>query len=121
MPWMIRLLGASQLARAANGLTPRQTKMLEAIIASNDKSIMVEVAKSMLRFDSRARLHEIRQPTLVVAGGRDGAVPLHHAHMLVRGIPAAKLRVIQGAGHELIWTHEAEFVRAVHEFIDESH
>ena len=50
-----------------------------------------------MAFESRSRLHEIRCPTLVMAGSDDNAVPMHHASMLHDGIAGSKLVVIAGA------------------------
>ena len=66
-----------------------------------------------MAFDSRPRLAEIRCPTLVVAGADDDAVPLHHALMLRDGIPGARLAVVDGADHALIWARPEVLVEAV--------
>jgi 3-oxoadipate enol-lactonase len=98
-------------------LTPDQAKLLETMIVSNEKLLMLEAAKAMLSFDSRARLGEIRCPTLILAGACDTAVPLHHARMLAQGITGAKLHVVPNAGHEMIFTRGSEFVGAVEVFL----
>jgi len=120
-PWLIRLLSTGQFARLTarmmGHLTPEQAKLLETMILSNEKPRMVEAAKAMLGFDSRAGLGEIRSSTLVIAGANDTAVPLHHAHMLTRGIAGAKLQIIPNAGHEMIWTHGPELLDAVEGFL----
>jgi pimeloyl-ACP methyl ester carboxylesterase len=51
------------------------------------------------RVDSRPRLGEIRVPTLVVAGREDQIMPLEWLEELARGIPGARLEVIEGSGH----------------------
>jgi pimeloyl-ACP methyl ester carboxylesterase len=122
-PWMVRLLSAHQLARLTmNTLagSPDQAQWLETMMASNEKHRMVEATKAMLRFDSRARLRQIRCPTLVIAGGNDRAVPLHHAQMLAHGISGARLQVVPNAGHFMILTHAPEFVDAIQVFLRES-
>ena len=119
MPWLVRLFSARQLARTAKGLTPGQFEQLETMIASNNKSRMIEAIQNMLRFDSRHRLREIQCPTLIVAGEIDTAVPLHHARMLAQGIPGARLLVMPSAGHEMLWTHGVELVNAVESFLSE--
>jgi 3-oxoadipate enol-lactonase len=117
VPLLLRLLTARQLANLAKGLQPEQLAFLETMIASNHRRRMVEAARAMLRFDSRSRLREIQCPTLVVAGAKDQAVPLHHARMLAEGISGAELRVFPEAGHELIWTHGPEFTNTVKSFV----
>ena len=49
--------------------------------------------------DVRARLAEIKQPTLVVVGEHDEETPLPYSQLLTDGIPNATLRVLPGAGH----------------------
>ena len=49
--------------------------------------------------DTRARLREIRVPTLVVHGDVDPLVPLRAGELLAEGIPGARLAVLPGIGH----------------------
>ena len=53
----------------------------------------------MGRVDSRPHLRDIRCPTLVVAGRDDAIMPLELLEELARGIPKAKLAVIERCGH----------------------
>lgn len=117
LPWLVRLLSARQLAGLMPGLTPAQRQALEAMISSNDKGYMVAATRTMLAFDSRARLGDIGCPTLIVTGEKDQAVPFHHARQLAQGIPGARLHVIPQAGHEMIWTHGPALVEAVEDFL----
>jgi pimeloyl-ACP methyl ester carboxylesterase len=98
-------------------IPPESARWLEEIIASNDTARMVAAVKAMNAFDGRSWLHEIRCPTLVIAGAEDEAVPFAHAQMLAQGIPAAQLRMIDGAGHFLIFTHTAIFIQTVETFL----
>ena len=54
---------------------------------------------------------------LVIAGSEDKAVPIAHARMLAAGIPHAELRVVEGAGHTLIWTHPNALVSLVKPYL----
>ena len=47
------------------------------------------------------RLHEIRQPTVVIHGTHDPVLPFAHGQALARAIPGARLVTLEGAGHEL--------------------
>jgi pimeloyl-ACP methyl ester carboxylesterase len=78
---------------------------------------MIAAVEAMKTFDSRPWLQQIACPTLVIAGADDTAVPLAHAHMLAQGIPGAQLRIVDGAGHTLIWTHTKVFVQIVEAFL----
>ena len=60
---------------------------------------LINVARGMALFDTRERLKEITQPTLVIYGGSDKLVNPERSHDLARGIPGASLRGIPGAGH----------------------
>ncbi len=53
-------------------------------------------------FDARARLSQIRCPTLVVHGTEDAIIPVAAARELARLIDGAKLVEIQDAGHLLL-------------------
>jgi aminoacrylate hydrolase len=63
----------------------------------------VEVTASridaIVRFDRRARLHEIRTPTLVVVASDDMVTPRFYSDELASRIPGAKLVVLDGGGH----------------------
>jgi pimeloyl-ACP methyl ester carboxylesterase len=123
-PWFVRILGMRRLARllfsgvgGGQRLPPEIADWLEGILAANDTARMVAAVEAMKAFDSRPWLNQIACPTLVIAGAEDTAVPLAHAHMLAQGIPSAQLRVIDGAGHTLIWTHTEIFVQVVEAFL----
>jgi pimeloyl-ACP methyl ester carboxylesterase len=47
----------------------------------------------------RVRLREVALPTLVVHGREDGVIPLEMGERLSRGIPGARLVVLDGVGH----------------------
>jgi len=55
--------------------------------------------EALLAFDVRARLGEIRAPTLVIHGSDDRVSPVDNALALVRGIPGARLELLDGVGH----------------------
>jgi pimeloyl-ACP methyl ester carboxylesterase len=84
---------------------------------SDPKSIGLMWREAMA-FDSRSRLHEIRCPTLIIAGSDDNAVPMHHASMLHDGIIGSKLVVMAGADHALMWAYPNEWQAKVSEFLD---
>jgi 3-oxoadipate enol-lactonase len=90
------------------GVTEEQAAWLRGIIGANDRKAMRAASKGLLTFDSRPWLKDISVPTLVIAGADDTAVPAHHFHTLVSGIPGAQGAIVQGAGHTLLWTHTKE-------------
>jgi len=65
------------------------------------------------------RLSEIRQPVLILHGRQDRMVPLARGEELARGLPNARLRILERAGHQF---HSEQFptvLRAVLDFVDE--
>ena len=63
------------------------------------------------------RLGEIKAPTLVIAGRDDFLFPPEHQAELAAGIPNARLRMIERAGHNAHEERPAEVMRAVRDFI----
>jgi len=123
-PWLVRIQGMRGVARllfsgggGGSRLPPGSAWWLEGLLTANDTGRMVAAVEAMKAFDSRPWLQQITCPTLVIAGAEDRAVPLAHAQMLAQGIPGAQLRVVDGAGHTLIWTHTDIFVQAVEAFL----
>lgn len=126
--WLMRLLGTRAVARIAAHpgigggtlLTPERTRWLRNILASNDTVRMVEAMRAMITFDRGRWLGEISCPTLVPRGSEDNAVPMAHSQMLAREIKDAQLRVVEGAGHTLIWTHAEELVEQTEQWCSSS-
>jgi pimeloyl-ACP methyl ester carboxylesterase len=63
------------------------------------------------------RLGEISVPTLVMAGRDDFLFPPEHQVELAAGIPNARLRIIERAGHNAHEERPAEVIEAVRDFI----
>lgn len=51
--------------------------------------------------DRSAQLRQLRTPTLIIHGSLDPLVPVRAAHHLARIIPAARMSIIEGMGHDL--------------------
>jgi len=122
VPAVVRALGPRRFAKlavslGAKELAQERADWLAGLMADQDRRLMVSAWKETMSFDSRTRLAEIACPTLVVAGSKDQAVPMHHAQMLHDGIAGSRLAVVDGAGHTLIWTHQHDFMRLVEEFL----
>lgn len=65
-----------------------------------------------------ARLGEIRQPVLIIHGRQDRMVPVARAEELQRGLPDARLRILQG-GHQVHSEQFATVVPLILDFVDE--
>ncbi len=63
------------------------------------------------------RLGEISVPTLVMAGRDDAVSPPEHQGQLAAGIPRARLRIIERAGHEPYSEQPAEVMAAITDFL----
>jgi 3-oxoadipate enol-lactonase len=96
-------------ATGAKELTGEQVAWMRSILAANRAPAMRGAVRGVMTFDSRPWLKEITAPTLVVGGAHDDAVPRHHFDALVSGIPGATGRLVDRAGHTLVWTHTPEF------------
>jgi pimeloyl-ACP methyl ester carboxylesterase len=64
----------------------------------------------------RARLSQIKQPTLIIAGAQDSQF-LDSAGYLHRNIPNSKLEIISGAGHMVNLETPAKFNRIISVFL----
>jgi poly(3-hydroxyalkanoate) depolymerase len=65
-------------------------------------------------------LHNLSQPTLVLAGDDDRAIPLANARFLARRIPDARLHVVKDGGHLFILDEPESVIDEIHEFLDEA-
>jgi 3-oxoadipate enol-lactonase len=65
------------------------------------------------------RLADIRQPVLIIHGRQDRMVPVSRAEELQRGLPNARLRILEGAGHQVHSEQFATVMRLVLDFVDE--
>ena len=63
------------------------------------------------------RLGGIKVPTLVMAGRNDFLFPPEHQVELAAGIPNARLRIIERAGHNPHSERPAEVMEALRDFI----
>jgi 3-oxoadipate enol-lactonase len=117
---LLRLFSPGTLAKllqpskpGATELTREQTEWLQSILAANRAAAMRGAFRGLVRFDSRPWLNEIRVPTLVVGGTHDAFVAQHHFDTLVSGIPGATGRLIDCAGHTLLWAHTRELAEII--------
>lgn len=74
-------------------------------------------AREILADDVQALLARIVAPTLLIWAERDALVPVAVGAALQQAIPTARLQVISGAGHVVMWDRPTEFNRLVLEFL----
>ena len=67
--------------------------------ASPPVEVLTSRIDAIVRFDRRARLGEIRAPTLVIVAADDMITPRFYSGELAERIPGAKLVVLEAGGH----------------------
>ncbi len=73
--------------------------------------------EAISRFATCDRLAQIGAPTLVITGDRDVLVPPENSSRLAARIPGARLAVIAGAAHNVMWEAPEETARLLEEFL----
>lgn len=63
-------------------------------------------------------LHRLTQPTLVIAGEDDPAIPLPNARFLAARIPNARLHVVRDGGHVFVLDEPENVVDEIEAFLD---
>jgi pimeloyl-ACP methyl ester carboxylesterase len=79
-----------------------------------------ETMKNILAEEISADLPLVQAPTLVVWGENDQVTPLKFGRLVARTIPRANLKIISGARHSPVYTHEQKVVDLIEEFIKEN-
>ena len=74
-------------------------KMSEMALATGKDAFLRQERAIIGRIDSRPHLAAIRCPTLVIAGRDDGIMPVEWHAEVARGIPGARLEVVEDCGH----------------------
>ncbi len=112
-PWIFRGFGKEKLCRRLLSHFPelegqRGDKFCRNM-ASMDRQFMLAALHEANFFDARPLLPRIQAPTLILAGGKDHAVPMHNSKELASGIKGSRLEVLPEGGHTLIWA-DPDFV-----------
>ena len=105
-----------------------------ALMASEDPALRSELIDTMARIDpeayrlgaravwladQRERAAQIEAPTLVICGDEDAITPPDLSNELATLIPAARLKIIEGASHLANIDKPTEFNRAIDDFLSE--
>jgi 3-oxoadipate enol-lactonase len=99
---------------------PEQRALYEAAVASlgaTSRRGYAAALRALAQFDARGQLAAIRRPTLVVAGDRDGMIPLTPKVRLAAAIPGARIVVVPASGHATPYDQPATFNRILLEFL----
>src|SRR5947208_14342524 len=82
-----------------------------------DTEILQSRIDAIVRFDRRARLGEIKAPTLVIVAEDDMITPVYMSEELAANIPKASLAVLHYGGHFLPLVDPAGYNKAVGAFL----
>jgi aminoacrylate hydrolase len=93
----VLMLAPPWWVRANDALLAEQHR--QSALASPPIEVLTSRIDAIVRFDRRARLGEIRTPTLVVVAADDVITPLFFSEELAERIPGAKLAVLEAGGH----------------------
>lgn len=74
-------------------------KVTEMALATGKEGFLRQQRAVIGRIDSRPHLAAIRCPTLVLAGRHDAIMPVELLEELARGIPGARLEIVENCGH----------------------
>jgi 3-oxoadipate enol-lactonase len=72
------------------------------------------------RFSIRGQLDGTKTPVLILVGSEDRFVPQRHSRRLQELIPGARLRRVEGAGHEITLGHEELLTNILRDFAGQS-
>lgn len=74
--------------------------------------------KGLLEDDCLDELNEIKSPTLIVWGEKDGVIPRTDQEILLNSIPNSRLVVYPNTGHVVYWEEPARFASDIVAFIE---
>jgi pimeloyl-ACP methyl ester carboxylesterase len=74
--------------------------------------------QAFAEFDGSRALTQISCPTLVLTGELDELIPPQNSAMMARLVPHAKLVIIPGGGHRVLWEDPEACIDAISEFLD---
>ena len=78
---------------------PEQVESVTAMLKGTNPEGYAGCGEAIAAMDLRPQLGQVQAPTLVVSGAEDVAAPPSVGAYTARGIPGARLTVIQGASH----------------------
>lgn len=107
---------ARELAFPPASLSFGPVLVRDAIRAS--ASILLATVR-LLRDDARPAMRAVSAPTLLLWGDRDPLVPRLYAEQMLGELPAARLVVLERAGHVAMWDNAEVFNRELLAFVEE--
>ena len=102
---------------ATGAVKPQHAQFMWEETHRRDPDAGAAASMALFRFDSRAWVQNIRQPTLIMIPSRDQLVPVSWQHDLASRIEGSTVHILEGAHHEVVWTHPEEIAAALHAFL----
>jgi pimeloyl-ACP methyl ester carboxylesterase len=96
---------------------PRHGRWLWEETHRRDAEAGAAASFALFRFDSRGWVGRLGQPTLVVIPSRDQLVPVTWQYDLAAAIPDVRVAEVDGARHELVWTHPERVASEIDAFL----
>jgi len=98
---------------------PEITASEERRIANNpDAHVYAQVARAVAFYNYTQELEQVRKPTLVMVGDKDGMTPPGGSVIISRRIPEAELKILPGRGHGLEQEDPTQVVDLVRDFLE---
>lgn len=100
------------------GTRPNLTQVDHAIDATLrcNPDMRIGATEGLLDLDITDRLGEIAEPTVVISGDADRLTPLAANQVIASAIGSAELKIMEGAGHMVIWEAVDEVAETILEF-----
>lgn len=102
---------------ARGAVEPRHARWLWRETLRRDLESGAQATFALLRFDSTAWVGRLETETMVMVPSHDFLVPPRWQYQLASALTDAKLVEVEGAGHELVWTHTDRVVDELRAFL----
>ena len=102
---------------ATGAVKPQHAQFMWEETHRRDPDAGAAASMALFRFDSRAWVQDIRRPTLVMIPSRDQLVPVAWQHDLASRIDGSTVYMLEGAHHEVVWTHPEQIADTLIDFL----
>lgn len=107
---------STRVTLRAGAIAPEHQRWLRAALLRRDPSLFYEAGHAAWRFDSRAWVKRLPQPSMVVITGRDRIVETAAQRELVEVMEPTETVELPAAGHESILTDSQQWVDLIKRF-----
>lgn len=99
---------------------PNLVEEMLATLARTKAEDYAKMCEALSMFDARTWLHEIRVPTLVIAGDGDPVTPPEQGCVIATGVQNGRLEIVPGASHQAVVEQPERVATLLREFVDEN-